>query len=256
MPMISQSVGDGGVNNPTDVRVVQRLLRERGSRPSVNVPFGLNSNLPPPAVNGQCDWVTIEYIREFQSRALGIDGSNPRFGIVMPESETLYALNGMSGGSPAPRPQPPPTVRRLVYREFVDLQRVHEQVQTDPLRPTEDDPWVQLGGMLLQYLLGDDHESPVTGRERRRDRGFRQIPRTHRVNSIDIQVIYEETPPHLRPVAWHRSWEYQVTYHYGIPQNRIRVTIRNPSRDPEVRTRWVNRSDVLDNPFYNPERTE
>jgi hypothetical protein len=80
MDTIRHSVGRGGVNQPSDVRLVQELL---------------NKNLPIPmrsvAVNGFVDAQTIALIEEFQKRVIKMSRPDGR---VDPGGQTFKALLG------------------------------------------------------------------------------------------------------------------------------------------------------------------
>ena len=114
---IKGSVGQGGKNNPDDVRLIQTLL---------------NTNLPVPIrplpVSGQVDQHLISAITHYQRQLVGM--SNPD-GRVDPGGRTFQSL---TGGTPPPvqtkpsSPKPPP-------------------VQTKPSSPTQ--PAGQTSGDLL-----------------------------------------------------------------------------------------------------------
>lgn len=87
MANIMKSVGAGGHNNKSDVRIVQTLLNN-----FVNA-LGLNALV----VDGDCGDNTIKAIRKFQSQVAGI--SNPD-GRVDPGGTTINALNGVAPSGP------------------------------------------------------------------------------------------------------------------------------------------------------------
>jgi hypothetical protein len=118
---------DRTMNVREDVMVVQRLLRENGIRvdraphPSI----GLTQGRPPlPAVTGTCDRNTILHIMAFQRQVLGQQAARQllaaeEFGVVLPGSQTLYAMNGQSGGDyGVVVPPSPPSPRRSGPRYY------------------------------------------------------------------------------------------------------------------------------------------
>jgi Phage tail lysozyme len=94
MPIISGSVGSGGLNRRDDVLAVQRLI---------------NSNLPSPLApldeDGVCGPKTIFAIAEYQRRNLQM---NPADGRVDPNGATFRSLTGGSPPAPAPNAAPTP----------------------------------------------------------------------------------------------------------------------------------------------------
>ena len=82
MEEIEQSVGDDGVNQEADVRVVQRLLLASGVQ--VAAPGLILDTTLPLTVSGRCGMSTIAHIEDY--------------GLVTPTGATIYALNGLSGG--------------------------------------------------------------------------------------------------------------------------------------------------------------
>ena len=85
MPNIAKSVGDGGRNNKSDTRIVQKLLNN----------FINALGLPALLVDGDCGAITIAAIRKFQKQIVGL--SNPD-GRVDPGGRTIGALNATAGG--------------------------------------------------------------------------------------------------------------------------------------------------------------
>lgn len=91
-PPIFASVGEGGVNNPGDVFVLQSLLNDRLPRPHTFLP-----------VTGDPDVGFILAIQAYQAVVLGM---NPPSGRVEPGSATYYSLAAhplVEANRPAPR---------------------------------------------------------------------------------------------------------------------------------------------------------
>ncbi len=82
MPNITNSVGNGGVNNLADVQIVQRLLNSYAGRISI----------PRLTEDGRIGQTTIAAIRKFQTVTFGIDSPNGR---VDPGGRTITALNAV-----------------------------------------------------------------------------------------------------------------------------------------------------------------
>ena len=91
-PPIFASVGDGGVNNPGDVFVIQSLLNDRLPRPHAFLP-----------VTGELDPGTTLAIEAYQAVVLG---QNPPSGRVDPGSASYYSLAAhplvQEGNKPSP----------------------------------------------------------------------------------------------------------------------------------------------------------
>ncbi len=80
MPDLANSVGNGGVNNMSDVKIVQRLLNKYAGQLGI-------SRL---GDDGRIGATTIAAIRKFQTFSFGIDSPNGR---VDPGGRTITALN-------------------------------------------------------------------------------------------------------------------------------------------------------------------
>lgn len=95
MATISQSVGQGGVNRPADVRTIQQLLNRNLARLTPLRALDEDSSIGP---------LTIAAIVEFQKRVVGMQNPDGR---VDPNGRTLAALNGnatnANSGAPANR---------------------------------------------------------------------------------------------------------------------------------------------------------
>lgn len=107
MHTIEQTVGRGGVNRPADVRTIQTLLVRSGVRV---MPTGSTFPLLPVArpilaVDGVCGRDTIDHILEYQQSVVGIRVPS---GWIGPDTQTLFHLNGMSGGVQEMTPRTPP----------------------------------------------------------------------------------------------------------------------------------------------------
>jgi hypothetical protein len=93
-PSLSASVGRGGVNRPSDVKLVQRLI---------------NAHLPVPIAllveDGAVGPKTIFAIETYQRRTLGM---NPPDGRVDPGGATFRSLTGGAVAPPSPLPAPAP----------------------------------------------------------------------------------------------------------------------------------------------------
>src|SRR6478609_1214311 len=94
MTDLSESVGQGGSNRRDDVRVVQGLLNRQNLSPLAKL-----------EMDGVCGPATIEAIRHFQTRSLGIQSPDGR---VDPGGRTMRQLNigsadRGSGSSPETR---------------------------------------------------------------------------------------------------------------------------------------------------------
>ena len=91
-PPIFASVGEGGVNAPGDVFVIQSLLNDRLPRPHTFLP-----------VTGDPDPGFVLAIQAYQAVILGM---NPPSGRVDPGSQTYYSLAArplVEPDKPAPR---------------------------------------------------------------------------------------------------------------------------------------------------------
>ncbi len=89
MPEISGKVGKGCANKPADVKVVQELLIACWSKLDMKSPLSL-------AVTGNMDQKTLDAIRGFQSRALGM--SKPDL-VISPGKGTINALNRIASST-------------------------------------------------------------------------------------------------------------------------------------------------------------
>ncbi|MBP0491774.1 glycoside hydrolase family 73 protein [Pararoseomonas indoligenes] len=92
-PPIMTSVGQGAINNPADVFVIQSLLNERLPKPHTPVP-----------ITGEADPGFVLAIEAYQAVVMGM---NPPTGQVAPGSPTYYSL----AARPLVNAPPPPTVR-------------------------------------------------------------------------------------------------------------------------------------------------
>jgi hypothetical protein len=81
MAKIGASVGNGGVNRPGDVKIIQTLL---------NLNIARLAPLPPLTVSGECDPATVAAITDFQRKIMG---ANQPDGRVDPDGRTLAKLS-------------------------------------------------------------------------------------------------------------------------------------------------------------------
>jgi len=94
-PKIRRSVGKDGHNTIEDVVVIQDLI---------NQCMGLLIPLAPPPMTGNCDFLTINAIQEFQTRIVRM---NPADGRVDPGGQTFIALVTCASGKPyTPKTKP------------------------------------------------------------------------------------------------------------------------------------------------------
>jgi peptidoglycan hydrolase-like protein with peptidoglycan-binding domain len=87
MPALQKSVGNGGVNQTADVKIVQKLLNKYAVSLAIS---RLNED-------GQIGPGTIAAIRRFQTVMFGIDSPNGR---VDPGGRTIIALNSLLPSAP------------------------------------------------------------------------------------------------------------------------------------------------------------
>lgn len=135
MPDLSGSVGQGGANRREDVRIVQGLLNRENLSPLVKL-----------EVDGVCGGATIEAIRHFQTRSLGVQSPDGR---VDPGGRTLRQLNI---GSPDRGSGSSPETRRA--DRSLRAERVDPRVQETGVTTRVIDALVPRFGSIRAKIIG------------------------------------------------------------------------------------------------------
>lgn len=234
MEEIEQSVGDGGANRESDVRVVQRLLLASGVQ--VAAPgFILDTTLPL-TVSGQCDRSTIAHIEEFQRRDLNMRAGDEDYGLVTPTGATIFALNGLSGGDQpqrAPRAAPPRQrkaegIRRVIYER---RGRASESSASSG-------PFGAIAGVITDHLRGS---GPVLASR------HQTFPARYRINEVRIRRSIHRSS-NLGSILTQTTTEAWFTW--GEPRERISLTQERvhtgPVDGPDSITRGQIPRDQLD----------
>lgn len=170
-----------------------------------------------------------------------------------------------------PRPNPPPVpdpprpapvmTPRIVFRSWREVD-VPPASSSDPLRPGEDDPFVQFGnwaiGQIASHAQGRQDDPP--GREMTRARRQRSVNRTHRVTRIEVSEVTTFQSSLVRGMM--RDTVSEVTYHWGPSTPQVEVTVTSritgsgagaASRAPRTRTRRIPRAQAEASSFFNPD---
>ena len=104
---ILNAVGQSAKNSAVDVRIVQNLLLQNITQ------LGPVRTID---ANGLCDEQTVFLIKLFQQRVVGMENPN---GLVFPQGETWFALNGLCAVVPADRD--PEVIVDTLESEFVNF---------------------------------------------------------------------------------------------------------------------------------------